>query len=175
MALDQQDSFEFHSRLLHSPGRPLTGGRTPDREQVGAVAISFIRQVPQRQSELLASWFWAEWVQVYNPCRVKTICIAAYSVMYISSSGFTSQSSSTHDISTSLQSTVLLGQQLRCGEREFPHQTRVGLLHSGRQETRSPECRNSPCPGVVGDIYILLAQKNLAFPWQYFTPLCIHL
>jgi len=43
MALDQQDSFEFHSILLHSPGRPLAGGRTPDREQVGAVAISFIR------------------------------------------------------------------------------------------------------------------------------------
>ena len=43
MALDQQDSFEFHSRLLHSPGLPLAGGRTPDWEQVGAVAISFIR------------------------------------------------------------------------------------------------------------------------------------
>jgi len=41
MALDQQDSFEFNSRLLHSPGRPLAGGRNPNREQIGAVAISF--------------------------------------------------------------------------------------------------------------------------------------
>ena len=104
MALDQQDSFEFHSILLHSPGRPLAGGRTPDREQVGVVAVSFVRLVPQRQSELLAGWFRGEWVQVYNPyrCRVKTIRIAAYSVMYISGSGFTSYSSYTHDISTSL-------------------------------------------------------------------------
>ena len=102
MALDQQDSFEFHSRLLHSPRRPLAGGRTLDQEQVGAVAVSFIRLVHRRQSELLAGWFRGEWEHVYNPCRVKTICIAAYSVMYISGSGFTSYSSSTHDISTSL-------------------------------------------------------------------------
>jgi hypothetical protein len=50
MALDQQDSFGSHSRLLHSPVRPLVGGRTPDREQVGAVAVSFVRPAPRSQS-----------------------------------------------------------------------------------------------------------------------------
>jgi len=30
----------------------------------------------------LAPGLQPEWVQVYNPCRVKTICIAAYSVIY---------------------------------------------------------------------------------------------
>ena len=30
-----------------------------------------------------------EWIQVYKLCRVRTTCIAAYSVMYISLSGFT--------------------------------------------------------------------------------------
>ena len=33
-------------------------------------------------SELLAGWIRGEWVQVYNPCRVKTMRIAAYSVTY---------------------------------------------------------------------------------------------
>ena len=31
----------------------------------------------------LAPGLQPEWVQVYNPCRMKTIRIAAYSVMYI--------------------------------------------------------------------------------------------
>ena len=54
-------------------------------EQDGAVAVSFVlsRLVPRGQSELLAGWRRGEWVQVRNPCRVKTIHIAAYSVMYI--------------------------------------------------------------------------------------------
>ena len=41
------------------------------------------RLVPQTQSELSAGWRQGKWVQVYNPCRVKTIRIAAYLVMYI--------------------------------------------------------------------------------------------
>ena len=41
MAFDQLDSFGFHSRMLHSPGRPLVGGRNSNREQIGAVAVSF--------------------------------------------------------------------------------------------------------------------------------------
>ena len=34
-------------------------------------------------SQVAPSWRRAEWVQVCNPCRVKTIHIAAYLVMYI--------------------------------------------------------------------------------------------
>ena len=51
----------------------------------GIVAVSLVlsRWVPQCQSELSSGWRWGEWVQVYNPCRVKTIRIAAYSIMYI--------------------------------------------------------------------------------------------
>ena len=71
-----QDPRGFHSRLLHSPGRPSAGGRAPNREQDGAVAVSFVdrclgegRAVPGRIR--------GEWVQVYNPCRVKTIRVAA--------------------------------------------------------------------------------------------------
>ena len=54
-------------------------------EQDGAVAVSLVlsRLVPRSQSKLLAGWRWGEWVQVCNPCMVKTIRIAAYSVMYI--------------------------------------------------------------------------------------------
>ena len=37
-----QDPWRFHSRLLHSPGRPFAGGRAPNREQDGAVAVSFV-------------------------------------------------------------------------------------------------------------------------------------
>ena len=36
---------------------------------------------------MLAGFIQGEWVQVYNPCRVKTIRIAAYSVIYNSGSG----------------------------------------------------------------------------------------
>ena len=53
--------------------------------QDGAVAVSLVlsRPVPRSQSELSAGWRRGEWVQVRNSCRVKTIRIAAYSVMYI--------------------------------------------------------------------------------------------
>ena len=34
-------------------------------------------------SRMASGWQQFEWVQVYNPCRVKTIRIAAYSVKYI--------------------------------------------------------------------------------------------
>ena len=37
-----QDPWRFYSRLLHSPGRPLAGGCGPNREQDGAVAVSFV-------------------------------------------------------------------------------------------------------------------------------------
>ena len=36
------------------------------------------RLVPRSQLEFSAGWRRGEWVQVYNPCRVKTIRIAAY-------------------------------------------------------------------------------------------------
>ena len=51
----------------------------------GVIAVSLVlsRPVPRSQSELSAGWRRGEWVQVRNPCRVKTIRIAAYSVMYI--------------------------------------------------------------------------------------------
>jgi len=43
MAPDYQDSMESYCRRLQSPGRSLTGGRTPDRESRSvAEAISVI-------------------------------------------------------------------------------------------------------------------------------------
>ena len=77
---------------LTTPGRPLAGGRIPDLgEQDGAVAVSFV--IVDRclgVSRVIPGWFRGEWDKVYNPCRVKTICITAYSIMYNSESGFTS-------------------------------------------------------------------------------------
>ena len=81
-----QDPRGFHSRLLHSPGRPSAGGRAPNREQDGAVAVSFIGW-SLGEGRVTPGRIRGEWVRVYNPCRVKTICIAAYSVMYNSGSG----------------------------------------------------------------------------------------
>ena len=83
------DSFGSHSRLLHSPGRPSAGGRDPNREQGGVVAAIFVAGASGSVGRRVG-WRRGEWIQVYNPCRVKTICIAAYSVMYNSKSGFTS-------------------------------------------------------------------------------------
>ena len=52
-------------------------------EQDGAVAISFVTvDRCLRVSRVIPGWHRGEWVQVYNPCGVKTIRIAAYSVMY---------------------------------------------------------------------------------------------
>ena len=77
--------WRFHSRLLHSPRRPFAGERAPDREQDGAVAISFIDWC-LGEGRVAPGWIRGERVQVYNPGRVKTIRIAAYSVMYKSGS-----------------------------------------------------------------------------------------
>jgi len=90
-----QDPLRYHSRLLHSPGRPTAGGRAPNREQDGAVAVSFVDWC-LRESRLIPGWIRGEWVQVYNPCRVKTIRIAAYSVMYNSGSGTTNIARTTY-------------------------------------------------------------------------------
>ena len=77
-----QDPWRFHSRLLHSPVRPSAGGCATDREQDGVVAVSFIDWC-LGEGQVAPGRIRGEWVQVYNPCRVKTIRIAAYSVMYI--------------------------------------------------------------------------------------------
>ena len=55
--------------------------------QDGAVAVSLALQCASvsrclGDSQVAPGWIRGEWVQVYNPCRVKTIRIAAYSVMY---------------------------------------------------------------------------------------------
>ena len=43
MAPDQRDPVRSKCRSLHSPGRPLAGGRTPDREsRMVAVDVSFV-------------------------------------------------------------------------------------------------------------------------------------
>ena len=81
-----QDPWRFHSRLLHSPGRPSAGGRAPNWEQDGVVAVSFVGWC-LGEGRVAPGRIRGEWVQVYNPCRVKTIRIAAYSVMYNSGSG----------------------------------------------------------------------------------------
>ena len=81
-----QDSWRFHSRLLRSPGRPTAGGRAPNREQDGVVVVSFVDWC-LGEGRVAPGRIRGEWVQMYNPCRVKTICIAAYSVMYNSGSG----------------------------------------------------------------------------------------
>ena len=36
-----------------------------------------------RDNQVAPGWIRGEWVQVYDPCRVKSIRIAAYSDMYI--------------------------------------------------------------------------------------------
>ena len=61
-----------------------------------------------------------EWVQVYNPCRVKSICIAAYSVMYISYSSVTSFRVVNPDFYLPLVHFPLWS-QMRCRERKFLH------------------------------------------------------
>ena len=76
-----QDPWRFHSILLHSPERPYAGGRAPDREHDGAVAVSFVDWC-LGEGQVAPGRIRGEWVQVYNPYRVKTIRIAAYSVMY---------------------------------------------------------------------------------------------
>ena len=58
---------------------PNLGGQ----DGVVAVILVLSRLGPQSQLELSAGWRRGEWVQVYNPCMVKTIRIAAYSIMYI--------------------------------------------------------------------------------------------
>ena len=68
------------------PGRPLARERAQSWESKMVpwlLVLVLSRPVPRSQSELSAGWRRGEWVQVYNPCRVKTIRIAAYSVMYI--------------------------------------------------------------------------------------------
>ena len=79
--LRSQDPWRLHSRLLHSPGRPTAGGRAPNREHDGVVAVSFIDWC-LGEGRVALGRIRGEWVQVYNPCRVKTIRIAAYSVTY---------------------------------------------------------------------------------------------
>ena len=56
--------------------------------QDGAVAVSLALQSASvgrclGYSQVAPGWIRSEWIQVYNPCMVKTIRIAAYSVMYI--------------------------------------------------------------------------------------------
>ena len=56
--------------------------------QDGAVAVSLALRSTSvgrclGDSQVAPGWIRGEWVQVYNPCRVKSIRIAAYSVMYI--------------------------------------------------------------------------------------------
>jgi hypothetical protein len=72
-----------------TPGRPLCEGMHPNLEgQDGAVAVSLALRSASLgrclgDSQVAPCWIRGEWVQVYNPCRVKTIRIAAYSIMYI--------------------------------------------------------------------------------------------
>ena len=72
--------------MLHNPGRPRAGGRIPNQKQDGAIDASFVDWC-LGDTQVAPSWIRGEWVQVYNPCRVKTIRIATYSVMYNSGSG----------------------------------------------------------------------------------------
>ena len=64
-------------------------GMHPNLEgQDGAVAVSLALRSASvgrclGDSQVAPSWIRGEWVQVYNPCRVKSIRIAAYSDMYI--------------------------------------------------------------------------------------------
>ena len=67
--------------------QPLRGCIPTWGDRNGAVAVSLALQSASvgrclGDSQVAPSWIRGEWVQVYNPCRVKTICIAAYSVMY---------------------------------------------------------------------------------------------
>jgi len=75
---------ELHVRL-HSPGAISCGRMRPDPgKQDGAMATSS-RCQQTGASEIVgvaAGYPRGEWVQVYKLCRVKTVCVAAYSVMY---------------------------------------------------------------------------------------------
>jgi len=70
-------------------------------------------------------WPRGVWVQVYMLCRVKTIRIAAYSVMYISYSSVTSS----RVVNPAFYLPLVhfpLWSQLRCREREFLHRPGMG-------------------------------------------------
>ena len=76
-------------RATQLQGAPTTRGLHPNLGgQDGAVAVSLALRSASvgrclGDSQVAHGWIRGEWVQVYNPCRVKSIRIAAYSVMYI--------------------------------------------------------------------------------------------
>ena len=82
-------------RATQLQGAPTTRGSHPNLgRQDGAVAVSLALRSASvgrclGDSQVAPGWIRGEWVQVYNPCRVKTIRIATYSVMYNSGSGTT--------------------------------------------------------------------------------------
>jgi hypothetical protein len=71
-------------------------------------------------SWLILGWLQFEWVQVYNPCRVKTIRIAAFSIMDNPTLLLLLLVSVTHLFYLPLVMTSCLG-QLWCEEWEFSH------------------------------------------------------
>jgi hypothetical protein len=84
---------------------------------------------------------------VYNPCRVKTIRIAASSVMDIRTPLLLLLVSVTHDFYLPLEYLPARG-QLRCKERESSH--RLGVLEGVRdRESGMPE---EPESGMKGDV-----------------------
>ena len=82
-------NFGWHGRATQLQGAPTTRGLHPNLGgQDGAVAVNLALRSASvgrclGDSQVAPSWIRGEWVQVYNPCRVKSICIAAYSDMYI--------------------------------------------------------------------------------------------
>ena len=79
-------------------------------------------------SQVAPGWIRGEWVQVYNPYRVKSIHIAAYSVMYISYTSVTLFRVVNPDFYLPLVQFPLWS-QMRCREREFLHRPGMGERH----------------------------------------------
>jgi len=96
---------------------------------------------------------------MYNPCKMKTIRIAAYSVMYISYSSGASSRVVNPDFYLPLVHFPLWS-QMRCREREFLH--RPGF----------DRCRYGPCRRVTDDLCTyMLAYETSAYPLATFVPL----
>ena len=101
--------------------------------QDGAVAVSLALRSTSvgrclGDSQVAPGWIRGEWVQVYNPSRVKSIHIAVYSVMYISYTYVTSFRVVNPDFYLPLVH-FLLWSQMRCREREFIHRPEMGERH----------------------------------------------
>ena len=80
---------------------------------------------------------------MYNPCRVKSIRIAAYSVMYI----FYTSVTSFRVVNPAFYLPLVrffLWSQMRCREREFPHRNRVEIVVVEDRRPGVRGCRSCP-------------------------------